>query len=34
MLIDVRIDPKSRVNPKIEFGKPLHDIVQSYQKFN
>ena len=26
MLIDVRIDPKSRVAPKIDFGKPLHDM--------
>ena len=26
MLIDVKIDPKSRVAPKIDFGKPLHDM--------
>ena len=26
ILIDVKIDPKSRVKPKIEFGKPLHDM--------
>ena len=26
LLIDVRIDPKSRVAPKIDFGKPLHDM--------
>ncbi len=32
MLIDVRIDPKSRVNPKIEFGKPLHDMSPKLSK--
>ena len=26
ILINVKIDPKSRVAPKIEFGKPLHDM--------
>ena len=26
ILIDVMIDPKSRVKPKIEYGKPLHDM--------
>ena len=26
ILIDVRIDPKDRVKPKIDFGKPLHDM--------
>jgi len=26
ILVDVMIDPKSRVKPKIEFGKPLHDM--------
>ncbi len=26
LLIDVRIDPKSRVAPKIDYGKPLHDM--------
>ena len=26
ILIDVLIDPKSRVKPKIEFGKPLEDM--------
>ena len=29
VLIDVRIDPKSRVKPKIDFGKPLHDMSPS-----
>ena len=29
ILIDVKIDPKSRVAPKIEFGKPLHDMSPS-----
>ena len=26
ILVDVLIDPKSRVKPKIEYGKPLHDM--------
>ena len=26
LLIDVRIDPSSRVAPKIDYGKPLHDM--------
>ena len=26
LLIDVMIDPNSRVKPKIEYGKPLHDM--------
>ena len=26
ILVDVRIDPKARVKPKIEYGKPLHDM--------
>jgi len=26
VLVDVRIDPKSRVKPKIEYGKPLQDM--------
>ena len=26
ILIDILIDPKARVKPKIEFGKPLHDM--------
>ena len=26
ILIDVRIDPKARVKPKIDFGRPLHDM--------
>ena len=29
ILIDVKIDPKSRVAPKIDFGKPLHDMSPS-----
>jgi len=29
ILVDVRIDPKSRVAPKIAFGKPLHDMSPS-----
>jgi thiamine pyrophosphate-dependent acetolactate synthase large subunit-like protein len=27
VLIDVLIDPKARVEPKIEFGKPLHNMA-------
>ena len=27
VLVDVLIDPKARVEPKIEFGKPLHDMA-------
>jgi len=26
LLVDVMIDPKARVKPKIEFGKPLHNM--------
>ena len=26
LLIDVRVDPTSRVAPKIDYGKPLHDM--------
>jgi len=26
LLVDVKIDPKARVKPKIEFGKPLHNM--------
>jgi thiamine pyrophosphate-dependent acetolactate synthase large subunit-like protein len=26
ILIDVMIDPEARVKPKIEFGKPLHNM--------
>jgi acetolactate synthase-1/2/3 large subunit len=26
VLVDILIDPKSRVKPKIEYGKPLHDM--------
>jgi len=26
LLIDVRVDPKARVAPKIDYGKPLHDM--------
>lgn len=26
LLIDIKIDPKSRVKPKIEFGNPLHNM--------
>ena len=27
VLVDVLIDPKARVEPKIEYGKPLHDMA-------
>ena len=26
MVIDVLVDPKAKVKPKIDFGKPLHDM--------
>ena len=26
VLINVFVDPKTRVKPKIDFGKPLHDM--------
>ena len=26
ILIDLNINPKTRVSPKIEFGNPLHDM--------
>jgi len=29
LLIDVRVDPSSRVAPKIDYGKPLHDMSPS-----
>jgi len=29
LLIDVRVDPGSRVAPKIDYGKPLHDMSPS-----
>jgi len=32
VLIDVKVDPKSRVKPKIEFGKPLHDMYPYLEK--
>lgn len=32
LLIDVRIDPKARVEPKIEYGKPLHDMSPRLDK--
>jgi acetolactate synthase-1/2/3 large subunit len=32
VLIDVLIDPKARVEPKIEFGKPLHDMAPYIDK--
>ena len=32
LLIDVRIDPTARVAPKIEYGKPLHDMSPSLSK--
>ena len=31
-LIESLIDPKSRVAPKIDFGKPLHDMSPSLPK--
>jgi hypothetical protein len=31
-LIDVLVDPKARVEPKIEFGKPLHDMAPYIDK--
>jgi acetolactate synthase-1/2/3 large subunit len=32
ILLDVLIDPKARVEPKIEFGKPLHDMAPYIDK--
>lgn len=32
LLINVNIDPKSRVKPKIEYGKPLHDMYPYIKK--
>jgi len=34
VLLDVLIDPKARVEPKIEFGKPLHDMAPYIDKLN
>lgn len=32
ILLDIKIDPNARVKPKIEFGKPLHDMYPYLNK--
>ena len=31
ILVDVMIDPRARVKPKIEYGKPLHNMSPLFQ---
>lgn len=32
VIVELMIDPKARVNPKIEFGRPLHDMSPKLDK--